>query len=115
MGVKSQENKDFYKSFTIVCSKGKKSLELTARNSFDFEAWLMGLSFITKITPAWGCTLSDLGTADAIIKLSKDEIEICSVHHITANKMLLIKETCKKCKKLGYTITKGQIRHVDFL
>jgi len=82
---------EFYLSFSLNCNKGKRTVDVVAETPSEFEAWLMGLCHVVKMAPHWGKPL-DLSVEEGFNKLRKEEVEMCSLNHITPQLFLKLKE-----------------------
>eukprot|EP00996_Jenningsia_fusiforme_P005681 NODE_66_length_3564_cov_104.388336_g58_i0.p1 GENE.NODE_66_length_3564_cov_104.388336_g58_i0~~NODE_66_length_3564_cov_104.388336_g58_i0.p1 ORF type:complete len:947 (-),score=174.35 NODE_66_length_3564_cov_104.388336_g58_i0:45-2885(-) len=84
-------NPEFYLSFTLVWKQGKRTLDVVAETTSEFEAWLMGLCHVTGLEPRWKKQL-DISLEADFEKLDGLEQESCSEHHITPRLFLKLKE-----------------------
>lgn len=82
---------EFYLSYSLICNKGKRTVDVVAETPSEFEAWLMGLTNLCNLEPHWGKPL-DLMTEEGINKLRKEELQMCSICHITPQLFLKLKE-----------------------
>lgn len=82
---------EFYLSYSLVCNAGKRTLDVVAETPSEFEAWLIGLSYVLRMEPVWGKPM-DLSTEEGSTKLDPEERERCANHHITPQLYLKLKE-----------------------
>eukprot|EP00698_Gefionella_okellyi_P016611 TRINITY_DN4762_c0_g1_i3.p1 TRINITY_DN4762_c0_g1~~TRINITY_DN4762_c0_g1_i3.p1 ORF type:complete len:944 (+),score=219.78 TRINITY_DN4762_c0_g1_i3:111-2942(+) len=107
-----EELEDEYKrSFTIGYDKQGliDTLDFVADSSIDFEAWMIALSHLAEITPAWGAPLliTDL---PGYRQLDAAENRMCAKWHIEPILYLQLKrQLISECQVKGY-ITPLDIR-----
>jgi hypothetical protein len=103
------DDTDFYLSFTVFYAKGRKSLDISATNSFDFEAWILGLSTLLEVEPTWGSPLE----LDSLHygQVTQQEIDLCKNNHIRLQVYDYVKDIVAYLEvKDGSKLSRGQMR-----
>ena len=99
----------FYQSFTLVVKDGKRTIDVVADSVAEFEAWLLGLSNLTKKEPVWGEKLdfellNDPEETKIAMSLSSEERAVLSLHHIRPSLLKKLRNIVKEKRDevLGY-------------
>eukprot|EP00792_Barthelona_sp_PAP020_P006343 TRINITY_DN2969_c2_g4_i1.p1 TRINITY_DN2969_c2_g4~~TRINITY_DN2969_c2_g4_i1.p1 ORF type:complete len:926 (-),score=373.97 TRINITY_DN2969_c2_g4_i1:52-2802(-) len=107
---------DDEKSFSLVVGTGSRTLDCVCDSLMDFEAWIMGLSHLLPVEPAWGSTL-DLAPFPLATQLDAEERDMCERYRIIPEQYIAIKQLIvEECWERGY-ITKADVRvigRIDF-
>uniref|UniRef100_A0A7S1PIN9 Kinesin motor domain-containing protein n=1 Tax=Percolomonas cosmopolitus TaxID=63605 RepID=A0A7S1PIN9_9EUKA len=107
----STTEEDFYRSFSIVGAK--RTLSFVSTNTFDFEAWILGLEEVIDCRFRYGEPLRELG--EHAVNLTQEEREMCSAQHIPAQVYLNCKIFVDRARTRGKRFTPGQLRVVSKL
>lgn len=85
------KNPDFFLSFSLHTKDGSRTLDLVAPTLVDFEAWVLGLAHLCRITPIWGKTL-DVSKDEQLHRLTPGEKALCESQNIFPTVFVRLKE-----------------------
>ena len=49
---KHNNTKEFYLSFSLITEE--RTVDIVAKTTYDYEAWILGISSLLKLQPKWG-------------------------------------------------------------
>ncbi|KAH8613833.1 Microtubule binding Kinesin motor domain [Trypanosoma vivax] len=107
----------FFRSFTVGLVGGSRTVDIVADTLPDFEAWVLGLSNLTRIDPVWGGKL-DVSKEPNFERLNCFEASLCESNYIFPTQYINLKrcvqqvasKTLKVLQECGNDARKAQGR-----
>lgn len=88
----------FFRCFTIGLKKDSRTVDVVAGSIPDYEAWVVGLSHLVAVDPAWGGKL-DVTKESGYQQLNYFESILCEQHYLTPNHYLALKKAVMNVAK----------------
>lgn len=83
-------NPQFFLCFTIGLKSKDRTVDVVADSLADFEAWVVGLSWMIGVDPCWGGK-PDISKEEGFSQLSFFECTLCETHYIMPMEYLTLR------------------------
>jgi hypothetical protein len=101
----------FYRSFTLVLTAIRSTIDIVVDTDQDFEAWTMTFLYLALLEPIWGRSL-DISTMPRMDELTEGEQLCCAYHHIHPEIYLKFREALARFDPPLLFITPMRIREL---